>query len=172
MSEEQNPSVDYKRMSLDKIIEAMTADLENSATRYGQFSVPSQQQTQARNWTDFTPSQLQHFTNHQPINSVPLQPLYMPDMPSYESNPLANSPENIYFPSQRINHLGINENNDLIGTINVGGGNFINVIYGNANQLLTEPRTCNNVTSYTDQTVRDKEYGLFNQSLEVIKYFF
>lgn len=166
MAEQQQTSPSFKHMSLDKIIEAMTPDLEGSNGHYAQFSVPSQQTT-SRNWGDYVPGQTRHHVTSQPTHSnsgiQPMTPmttsLYMQDMSSYDTT----TTDSIYFPSQTtVNHLGINENNDLIGTIDVGGGNYINVIYGNASQIMAEQCRLSNMTSYSNQSIVNQEYGLFN----------
>jgi hypothetical protein len=178
MADQQHSPSDYKRISLDKIIEAMTADLENSAGHYVQFGV-SNQQTQSNNWAEYSPSQVQHYmantamhsnsSNIQPVNPI-TAPLYMPDVPQYDTS---TTTDRIYFPPQTVNHLGINENNDLIGTIDVGGGNFINVIYGNASQIMNEQCQLGNLTSYNNnQGIMNQEYGLFNnQQSQVCKHY-
>lgn len=171
--QQQTPS-GFKHMSLDKIIEAMTPDLEGSNGHYAQFSVPAQQTT-SRNWVDYVPAghQARRHVTSQPVttpstNPSGIQPiaprlatsLYMQDMSNYDRAATADS---IYFPSQTtVNHLGINENNDLIGTIDVGGGNYINVIYGNASQIMAEQCRLTNVTPYSNQSIVNQEYGLFN----------
>ncbi|KYN00286.1 DnaJ like protein subfamily C member 14 [Cyphomyrmex costatus] len=166
MAEQQQTSSSFKHMSLDKIIEAMTPDLEGSNGHYAQFNVPSQQTT-SRNWGDYVPRQTRHHITGQPTHSnsgiQPVTPmttsLYMQDMSSYDTA----TTDSIYFPSQTtVNHLGINENNDLIGTIDVGGGNYINVIYGNASQIMAEQCRLSNMTSYSNQSIVNQEYGLFN----------
>lgn len=48
MAEQQNIPPSYKRRSLEKIIGAMMAGLENSSSHYGQFGIPPQ--LQARSW--------------------------------------------------------------------------------------------------------------------------
>lgn len=159
MDDQQHSPPDYKRMSLDKIIEAMTADLD-SGSRHGYNPFGS------RNWADYTPSQMQHYmtnstlhsnpSNVQPVNPIS-SPLFMPDIPPYDSSTTATTAttitgtgttERIYFPAQTVNRLGINENNDLIGTIEQ---------YNNK---------LNNITSYTsNQGIIDQEYspiGLFH----------
>jgi len=166
MAEQQQTPPGFKHMSLDKIIEAMTADLESSSGHYVQFGVTPQQAT-SHNWNDYTPGQTRHHISSQPPhpNSSGMQPitpmttsLYMRDMPGYE----ATTAESIYFPPRTVNHLGINENNDLIGTIDVGGGNYINVIYGNASQIMAEQCQLPNITPYANQGIVDQEYGLFS----------
>ncbi|KAL6432834.1 hypothetical protein ACFW04_006297 [Cataglyphis niger] len=155
MAEQQQTPPGFKHMSLDKIIEAMTADLEGSSGHYVQFGVTPQQAT-SHNWGDYTSGQTRHHIPNQPThpNSSGMQPmtpmttsLYMRDMPGYE----ATTTDSIYFPPQTVNHLGINENNDLIGTIDVGGGNYINVIYGNATQIMAEQCQLSNMTPYPNQ---------------------
>ncbi|XP_019887755.1 dnaJ homolog dnj-5 isoform X4 [Ooceraea biroi] len=165
MAEQQQTPPGFKHMSLDKIIEAMTADLEGSSGHYVQFGVTPQQAT-SHNWGDYTSGQARHHITSQPTHSNPgMQPmtpmttsLYMQDMPGYD----ATTTDSIYFPPQTVNHLGINENNDLIGTIDVGGGNYINVIYGNASQIMAEQCQLPNMTPYANQSMVDQEYGLFN----------
>lgn len=167
MAEQQQTPPGFKHMSLDKIIEAMTPDLEGSNGHYAQFSVPSQQTT-SRNWGDYVPGQTRHHVVGQPTHSNPsgIQPmtsmttsLYMQDMSNYD----AAAPDSIYFPPQHtVNHLGINENNDLIGTIDVGGGNYINVIYRNASQIMAEQCRLSNMAPYSNQSIVNQEYGLFN----------
>lgn len=172
MAEQKHTPSDFERMSLDQIIEVVTADLESSAGHYVQFGVPSQQST-SHNWGDYNPNRVQRFmsgptlpnsSNIQPVNPMPA-PVYMhPEVPTYEP-PI---PDPIYFPPQTVNHLGINENNDLVGTIDVGGGNFINVIYGNASQIMAEQCQLNGLSSYSNQSIIDREYGLFgNQQMSV-----
>lgn len=165
MAEQQQSPPGFKRMSLDKIIEAMTADLESSNGHYVQFGVNSQQAT-SPNWGDYSSSQARHYISNQMPHSNPSgmqpmtsmgAPLYMQDMSNYDTGT-----DSIYFPSQAVNHLGINENNDLIGTIDVGGGNYINVIYGNASQIMAEQCQLPNITPYRNQNIMDREYGLFN----------
>ncbi|XP_076663522.1 uncharacterized protein LOC143366358 [Andrena cerasifolii] len=166
MAEQQQSPPGFKRMSLDKIIEAMTADLESSNGHYVQFGVNSQQAT-SPNWGDYSSSQARHYITNQTPHSNPSgmqppmtsmgAPLYMQDMSNYDTGT-----DSIYFPSQAVNHLGINENNDLIGTIDVGGGNYINVIYGNASQIMAEQCQLPNITPYRNQNIMDREYGLFN----------
>ncbi|XP_012270899.1 dnaJ homolog dnj-5 isoform X2 [Orussus abietinus] len=167
MAEQQNSPPGFKRMSLDKIIEAMTADLESSTGHYVQFGVPPQQ-TSPRNWGDYSSEQMrQYMTNQQTHSSTPtmqsMNPmassLYMQDMSTYDSTPT----DSVYFPPQPVNHLGINENNDLIGTIDVGGGNYINVIYGNASQIMAEQCQLNSLASYSNRGLIDRQYGLFNE---------
>lgn len=166
MSEQKHTPSEFERMSLDQIIEVVTADLESSAGHYVQFGVPPQQST-SHNWGDYNPNRVQRYlpgptahantSNIQPVNPMPA-PVYMhPEGPTYEP-PI---PDPIYFPPQTVNHLGINENNDLIGTIDVGGGNFINVIYGNASQIMAEQCQLNGLNSYSNQSLIDREYGLF-----------
>lgn len=168
MAEQQQTPPGYKQMSLDKIIEAMTADLESNNGHYVQFGV-TPQQTTSHNWGDYPAGQTRHhIATSQPTHSNPsgMQPitpmttsLYMRDMPGYESA----TTDSIYFPPQTVNHLGINENNDLIGTIDVGGGNYINVIYGNASQIMAEQcQQLSNITPYANQNMVNQEYGLFN----------
>lgn len=167
MAEQQQSPPGYKHMSLDKIIEAMTADLESTNGHYVQFGVTSQQTT-SHNWGDYTSGQTRHHVAAgQPTHSNPsgiqsITPmttsLYMQDMPAYEST----TADSIYFPPQTVNHLGINENNDLIGTIDVGGGNYINVIYGNASQIMAEQCQLSNITPYANQNMVNQEYGLFS----------
>ncbi|OXU21678.1 hypothetical protein TSAR_004041 [Trichomalopsis sarcophagae] len=164
MDDQQHSPPDYKRMSIEKLIEAMTSEL-GSGTRhvYNPLFGP---QTQSHNWTDYTPSQMQHYmtnstlhsnpSNVQPVNPIS-SPLFMPDIPPYNSSMTATTAttttdtepeESIYFPAQTLNRLGINENNDLIGTIE----QFNNKM--------------NNIASYTsNQGVIDQEYapiGLFH----------
>ncbi|XP_072758075.1 uncharacterized protein [Anoplolepis gracilipes] len=155
MAEQKQTPPGFNHMSLEKIIEAMTADLEGSSGHYVQFGVTPQQAT-SHNWSDYTSGQPRHHIPSQPAhpNSSGMQPmspmttsLYMRDMPGYE----ATTAESIYFPPQTVNHLGINENNDLIGTIDVGGGNYINVIYGNASQIMAEQCQLSNMTPYANQ---------------------
>lgn len=165
MAEQQQSSSGFKRMSLDKIIEAMTSDLESSNGHYVQFGVNSQQTT-SHNWGNYSSNQTRHYiTSQSPHSNLPTMqsmspmgaPLYMQDISNYDS-----PTDSIYFPSQTgVNHLGINENNDLIGTIDVGGGNYINVIYGNASQIMAEQCQLSNI-SYRNQNMIDREYGLFN----------
>jgi len=164
MAEQTPPG--FKHMSLDKIIEAMTPDLEGSNGHYAQFNIPPQQTT-SRNWGDYVPGQTRHHVASQPTHSNPsgisMTPLtaslYMQDMSNYD---IATT-DSIYFPSQTtVNHLGINENNDLIGTIDVGGGNYINVIYGNASRIMAEQCRFSNITPYSNQNIVNQEYGLFN----------
>lgn len=167
MAEQQQSPPGIKHMSLDKIIEAMTAELESSSSPYVQFGV-TPQQTTSHNWGDYASGQTRHHiatgqpTHPNPSGIQPMAPmttsLYMQDMPGYDSS--AN--DSIYFPPQTVNHLGINENNDLIGTIDVGGGNYINVIYGNASQIMAEQCQLSNMTSYASQSMVNQEYGLFN----------
>lgn len=171
MTEQKHTPSEFERMSLDQIIEVVTADLENSAGHYVQFGMPSQQST-SHNWSDYNPNRIQRYmpgptahpntSNIQSMNSMST-PVYMhPETQQYD-NPM---PEQIYFPPQAVNHLGINENNDLVGTIDVGGGNFINVIYGNASQIMAEQCQINNLNSFNNQTLIDREYGLFgNQQM-------
>lgn len=165
MAEQQQSPADFKRMSLDKIIEAMTADLESSNGHYVQFGV-NPQQTTSLTWRDYPPGQPRHYITNQSPHSNPStmqamtsmgSPLYMQNMSNYET-----ATDSIYFPSQAVNHLGINENNDLIGTIDVGGGNYINVIYGNASQIMAEQCQVPNMAPYRNQNMIDREYGLFN----------
>lgn len=165
MAEQQQSPPDFKHMSLDKIIEAMTSDLESSNGHYVQFGI-NPQQTATHNWGDYSSNQTRHYITSQtphtnPSTIQPMNPmggpLYMHDMSNYES-----TTDSIYFPSQAVNHLGINENNDLIGTIDVGGGNYINVIYGNASQIMAEQCQLSNITSYRNQNIIGHEYGLFN----------
>ncbi|CAL7935153.1 unnamed protein product [Xylocopa violacea] len=169
MAEQQQSPSGFKRMSLDKIIEAMTSDLESSNGHYVQFGV-NPQQTTSHNWGHYSSSQTRHYIASQPPHSNPptMQscgtpmtpmgaPLYMQDISNYDS-----TTDSIYFPPQAVNHLGINENNDLIGTIDVGGGNYINVIYGNASQIMAEQCQLSSMTSYRNQNMIDREYGLFN----------
>lgn len=166
MAEQQQSPSGFKRMSLDKIIEAMTSDLESSNGHYVQFGV-NPQQTTSHNWGNYSSNQTRHYiTSQSPHSNLPTMqsmspmgaPLYMQDISNYDS-----PTDSIYFPSQTgINHLGINENNDLIGTIDVGGGNYINVIYGNASQIMAEQCQLSNMTSYRNQNMIDREYGLFN----------
>lgn len=165
MAEQQQTPPGFKsHMSLDKIIEAMT--LESSSGHYVQFGVTPQQPA-SHNWGDYPPGQARHHIASQPTHSSstgiqPIAPmttsLYMQDMPSYD----ATTAESIYFPPQTVNHLGINENNDLIGTIDVGGGTYINVIYGNASQIMAEQCQLPSMTPYANQSIVDQEYGLFN----------
>ncbi|XP_071631548.1 uncharacterized protein [Temnothorax longispinosus] len=154
-------------MSLDEIIEIRNPDFEGSNGHYAQFSVPPQQAT-SRNWGDYVPGQARHHLASQPIHSNPsgIQPvtpmtptsLYMQDMPNYD----AATTDSMYFSSQAtVNHLGIIENTGLIGTINVRGGNYINV-YGNASQIMAEQCCLSNVTPYSNQNIVNQEYGLFN----------
>ncbi|XP_043495178.1 dnaJ homolog dnj-5 [Polistes fuscatus] len=170
MAEQQQPTPDFKRMSLDKIIEAMTADLENSNGHYVQFGI-SPQQTPPHNWNDYPSGQARHYIANQsthptistsPQSVQPMNPiatsLYMQDIPSYDNT----TTDPMYFPPQTVNHLGINENNDLVGTFDVGGGNYINVIYGNASQIMAEQCQLSNITPYKNQGAMDREYGLFN----------
>lgn len=166
MAEQQQSPSGFKRMSLDKIIEAMTSDLESSNGHYVQFGV-NPQQTTSHNWGNYSSNQTRHYISSQsPHSNLPTMqsmspmgaPLYMQDISNYDS-----PTDSIYFPSQTgVNHLGINENNDLIGTIDVGGGNYINVIYGNASQIMAEQCQLSNMTSYRNQNMIDREYGLFN----------
>ena len=173
MAEQKQSPSDFERMSLDQIIEVVTADLESSAGHYVQFGVPSQQSA-SLNWGDYNPNRVQHYmsgqtalpntSNIQPVNPMPA-PVYMhPEVPTYEP-PM---PDPIYYSQQTVNHLGINENNDLVGTIDVGGGNFINVIYGNASQIMAEQCQLTGMNSYSNQSIIDREYGLFgNQQMPV-----
>ncbi|XP_020285160.1 dnaJ homolog dnj-5 isoform X2 [Pseudomyrmex gracilis] len=164
MAEQQTPP-GFKQISLDKIIEAMT--LEGSSGHYVQFGVNPQQAT-SHNWGDYASGQSRHHITGQPTHSnhpsgmqtiTPMTTsLYMQDMPSYDTT----ATDSIYYPPQTVNHLGINENNDLIGTIDVGGGNYINVIYGNASQLMAEQCQLPNMTPYSSQNIVNQEYGLFN----------
>lgn len=171
MDEQQHSSPDYKRMSIDKLIEAMTAELGSGTRRvYNPLFGP---QTQSHNWADYTPSQMQHYmtnsmlrsnpSNVQPVNPMS-SPLFMPDLPPFNSSMPATTAttaadteteESIYFPAQTLNRLGINENNDMIGTIE----QFNNKL--------------NNLTSYSSNQI-DQEYslGLFQtQPLQVSKSF-
>ncbi|KAK0094384.1 hypothetical protein PV326_011057 [Microctonus aethiopoides] len=170
MAERQQAPSDFKCMSLDKIIEAMTADLESSSGHYAHFAPSQTMPTRLDDYSrqndrDYLAGSMRNQTMHQnapAINPVP-QSMYMPDVPpTFNAN---NTGEQIYFPPQTVNHLGINENNDLIGTIDVGGGNYINVIYGNASQIVAEQCGVNNITSYNNnhQGIIDREYGLFNE---------
>ncbi|KOC63574.1 DnaJ like protein subfamily C member 14 [Habropoda laboriosa] len=165
MAEQQQSPSGFKHMSLDKIIEAMTSDLESSNGHYVQFGI-NPQQAVSHNWGDYSSDQRRHYIASQSPHSNPptMQsmtsmgtPLYMQDMSNYDS-----TTESIYFPSQAVNHLGINENNDLIGTIDVGGGNYINVIYGNASQIMAEQCQLSSMAPYRNQNIIDREYGLFN----------
>lgn len=168
MAEQQQPPPGFKHMSLDKIIEAMTADLEGPSGHYVQFGVTPQQTPSQHSWGEYPSGQTRHHITSQPAHpnssgiqpmaSMASHPLYMQDMPSYDSA----TTDSIYFPPQTVNHLGINENNDLIGTIDVGGGNYINVIYGNASQIMAEQCQLSNMTPYTNQNIVNQEYGLFN----------
>ncbi|XP_015601371.1 dnaJ homolog dnj-5 [Cephus cinctus] len=167
MAEQQQSPPGFKHMSLDKIIEAMTADLESSSGHYVQFGV-TPPQTSPHNWGDYSSGQTRHYINGQPPHPSPpslqsinpiASPLYMQEMPSYDTS----TADPIYFPPQPVNHLGINENNDLVGTIDVGGGNYINVIYGNASQIMAEQCQLNNLTTYNNQGMLDREYGLFSE---------
>lgn len=164
MADRQQPPPDYKRMSLDKIIEAMTADLEGPSGHYVQFGIPPSQPANiaTSNWSDYAspsihphpqPPTHQNHPNH-PNHSHPHQSsLYLPE-------PFDTQAEPIYFPPQTVNHLGITENNDLVGTIDVGNGNFINVIYGNTSQMVTEE-----VPNMSYPHPMDREYGLFEQRI-------
>ncbi|KAL0126478.1 hypothetical protein PUN28_005085 [Cardiocondyla obscurior] len=169
MAEQQQTPPGFKHMSLDKIIEAMTPDLEGSNGHYAQFSVPSQQTT-SHNWGDYIPGQTrQHPANPPPTYPNPsgMQPmpqmaptsLYMRDRSNYD----VPTTDSIYFPPQTtVNHLGIIKNTDLIGTIDVRGGNYINVIYGNTSQIMAEQCHLSNVAPYANQNIVNQEYGLFN----------
>lgn len=170
MTEPQQSSSDANRISLDKIIEAMTADLENSAGCYMQFGV-NPQQSPMHNWVEYAQSQVPQFSPPPPpppppplpplMGQLPRPPIYMQqEMPPPYEPPTAESP--IYFPSQAMNHLEINENNDLVGTIDVGGGNFINVIYGNASQIMASQQM-SGMGSYGGGM--DREYGLFGSKM-------
>ncbi|XP_048508316.1 dnaJ homolog dnj-5 isoform X2 [Athalia rosae] len=171
MAERQQPPPGCKRRSLDKIIECMTADLANSAGQYMQFGV-TPPQTAPHSWSDYPTGQTRHYMTNQPplvaqpgiqpLNPIP-SPIYMPEISPYD--PPATDP--IYFPSQPVNHLGINENNDLVGTIDVGGGNYINVIYGNASQIMAEQCQLSNLASYNSQSALDREYGLFGEQRQI-----
>lgn len=162
----------FKQMSLDKIIEAMTADLESSAGHYVQFGM-SPQQSSSQSWGDYSAMQRQHFLSNPPMpqNATDLQsgmnpmlsPIYMQDAAPFE----ASRSEPMYFPPQTVNHLGINEKNDLVGTIDVGGGNYIDVIYGNASQIVAEQRQLNGLSSYANQGMIDREYGLFGEQQQL-----
>ncbi|XP_063980060.1 uncharacterized protein LOC135164024 [Diachasmimorpha longicaudata] len=157
MADRQQPPPDYKRMSLDKIIEAMTADLEGPSGHYVQFGIPP---TQSPNWLHYPSPGLHSPLPHHPASlpQMPMQPpIFMPE--SFDSPP----GEPIYFPPQTVNHLGITENNDLVGTIDVGNGNFINVIYGNASQMV--PEQVPSMSPYTNRQMMDREYGLFDQRI-------
>lgn len=168
MAEQQQTPPGFKHMSLDKIIEAMTPDLEGSNGHYAQFGVPAQQ-TASRNWGDYVSGQARHHVAGQPMRSNPsgmqsMTPmtstsLYMQDMSSYD----ATTSDSMYFPPQTtVNHLGIMKNTDLIGTIDVGGGNYINVIYGNASQIMAEQCRLSNMTPYSNPNIVNQEYELFN----------
>lgn len=139
---------DLKRLSLDKIIEAMTADLEGSPGHYAQFGGGSSASSAMPAWGEYPRAQVQHYLQH---NGTPMAS-YMPqEMPSYDPPPA----EPIYYSPQTVNHLEINERNDLIGTIDVGNGNYINVIYGNASQIMMEQ------CPYNNPNLLEREYGLF-----------
>lgn len=168
MAEQQQTPPGFKHMSLDKIIEAMTPDLEGSNGHYAQFGVPPQQTTSC-NWGDYVPGQTRHHVANQSTHSNPSEmqsmtpmratSLYMQDMSNYDTT----ATDSIYFPSQTtVNHLGIIKNTDLIGTIDVGGGNYINVIYGNASQIMAEQCRLSNMTPYSNQNIVNQEYELFN----------
>ncbi|XP_015514371.1 dnaJ homolog dnj-5 [Neodiprion lecontei] len=174
MAEQEQHAPGCKRMSLDKIIESMTADLENSAGQYVQFGVTPPSQTTVQpphGWGDYTPGQARHYLTNQPplsaqpgrqpMNPIP-SPIYMPEIPPYDPP----SPDPMYFPPQPINHLGLNENNNLVGTIDVGGGNYINVIYRNPTQIMAEQRQLNTLTSYNSHNA-DREYGLFGDQRQM-----
>lgn len=169
MAERPQPPPGCKRMSLDKIIESMTADLENSAGQYVQFGVTPPQAT-SHGWGDYPSGQPRHYLTTQPpaspqtINPLP-SPIYaMPEIPAFEPP----APDPIFFPPQPVNHLVINENNDLVGTIDVGGGNYINVIYGSASQIMPEQCQLGSLASYNTQTALDREYGLFGDQRPMI----
>ena len=173
MSGQNHSPSDFERMSLDQIIEVVTADLESSAGHFVQFGVSSQQSS-SHNWGDYNPDRLQRYmsratihpntSNIQTVNTMPTSVDMHPELPTYDS-PI---PDPIYFPTQTLNHLGINENNDLVGMIDVGGGNYINVIYGNASQFMPEQCQLNSLNSYSNQSIIDQEYGLFgNQQVSI-----
>ncbi|CAG5102044.1 Protein of unknown function, partial [Cotesia congregata] len=186
MAERQQSPSESKRMSLDKIIDAMTADLKNPSENYVQFGATQSQTTtpswghyltsNSRNYSASQSPPLSHQVHHPnsapnilPVNSVS-PPIYMQDVPRYNNNNNNNNNTNnigdpIYFSPQAVNHLGINENNDLIGTIDVGGGNYINVIYGNGPVIVSDQCQVNNLSGYNghQSVARDREYGLFNE---------
>ncbi|XP_011310557.1 uncharacterized protein [Fopius arisanus] len=160
MADRQQPPPDYKRMSLDKIIEAMTADLEGPSGHYVQFGIPPSQPPLSTNWSDYPSEPIHPHPPPAPLPAshpqIPLQPpIYLPEAFDTPSGEL------IYFPPQTVNHLGITENNDLVGTIDVGNGNFINVIYGNASQIV--PEDVPSMSPYSNHQMMDREYGLFDQ---------
>ncbi|XP_044578172.1 dnaJ homolog dnj-5 [Cotesia glomerata] len=179
MAERQQSPSESKRMSLDKIIDAMTADLKNPSENYVQFGA-TQSQTTTPSWGHYLTSNSRNYSANQspplshqvhhpnstpnilPVNSVS-PPIYMQDVPRYNNTNNIGDP--IYFSSQAVNHLGINENNDLIGTIDVGGGNYINVIYGNGPVIVSDQCQVNNLSGYNghQSVARDREYGLFNE---------
>ncbi|XP_057332444.1 dnaJ homolog dnj-5 [Microplitis mediator] len=173
MAERQQSPGESKRMSLDKIIDAMTADLKSPSENYVQFGATQSQTTPT--WGNYlTSNSINYSTTNQsppishqihqtqnilPVNSVP-PPMYMQDVPRYNTN---NIGDPVYFSPQTVNHLGINESNDLIRTIDVGGGNYINVIYGNGPVIVSDQCQVNNLSGFNGHQSRDREYGLFNE---------
>lgn len=167
MDNRQHSSQDCKRMSLDKLLGAMTADLENTSGQFVQFEI-SNQQDKSYNWNEYAPTQVQYMNNSAALSNLSnipsvnqISPLFVQDIPQY--NP--SSTECIYLPSQNANHLEKKEKNDLIRTIDIGGGSFINVVYGNTTQFMTEQCQLSDSLPYTNI---DQEYELFNnQEMQV-----
>lgn len=170
MAERQPTPSEFEGMSLEKIIEAMTADLENSSGHYAQFRGTTSQSPRPPSWGDYSSNNSRDYSTNQSIhqsssmpsmNPIPSSAVYMQHVPAYNTN---NTRDPSYFGAETSNNLHINRNNDLLGAIDVGGGNYINVIYGNASQIVTEQRQATNLTTYNNhQGVIDREYGLFSE---------
>ncbi|XP_049959574.1 uncharacterized protein LOC126477457 isoform X1 [Schistocerca serialis cubense] len=150
-----------RKRSLDKMIEHMTADVQNSDGQYIQlgFTPPSTPQSH-HIWPEYaqanvnSPS-LQHFMPHAPVvhntaeNTVYYTDLHIPyemDVTSHVSKqPEVLQQSGFYYspPRQPINML--HDNHELIGTVlDMGGGNVVNVVYGsrppavNSSRLMTQ----------------------------------
>ncbi|XP_034944852.1 dnaJ homolog dnj-5 isoform X2 [Chelonus insularis] len=151
MAERQQTPSDLKCRPLDKIIEAMTAGLENSSENYVQFGV-NPLQTVSPHWGDYLANRERDYLMNQPLHQIPnlpsmnpvSAPIYMQDIAAYNTN----TGDPIYISPQSVNHLGINENNDLIEQCQV-----------------------NNLPSFINhQGVIDREYGLFNDQRITVQH--
>lgn len=142
------------KRSIDKIIEHMTADVQNSDGQYIQlgFTPPPTPGTQ-HSWAEYAGNNsnngpLHHYLPHSPVVTTPDNSVFYSDMQvPYEidiTNHITKQNEllqqhNFYYapPRPQLNMLG--DNHELISTmLEVGGGNVVNVVYGSRTSSVND----------------------------------
>ncbi|XP_058800515.1 LOW QUALITY PROTEIN: uncharacterized protein LOC131669569 [Phymastichus coffea] len=167
MDDQQGSLSDNTEFHINKVFEAITVDLKNKTGSFVQFGL-SNQQNQSCGWTDYPPCHVQYIhdlstqSNISTISSITEipSPLYTKVLKNTDY-PV----QCICIPYQNTSHLEINANNDLICLIDIGGGNFINIVYVNNTQFIAEQCQSSSSSSYKNTSNIDHDYGFSNNQL-------